>query len=185
MTADQALLYAYEVLASGGPAGYAVTITDDPTFIGICYGGNVRRIELSRHFLTDDAEARDTVLHEIAHARVSEVYGDDEEDSHGPLWAENILPAEVHLVAERRNLHQLDPFRHTEPPMRMPRRENCSMMDEEEFDPDTEELLDAANRPDASPASIRDALRKYRAAQQEFRFDIVASHTPSRTTKVH
>jgi predicted SprT family Zn-dependent metalloprotease len=79
---------AWELMDQWGlvAAGWTFRFNDRERALGLCWhlrpdGKPLRRIELSRHMANaPDAEVRDTILHEIAHAKAGPGAG------HGRLW---------------------------------------------------------------------------------------------------
>jgi len=74
----QALALARELVRRHGLSGWTVVLDDAKTRAGVCRPGR-KQIGLSRPLtlLHTDAEVRDTILHEIAHALAGAVHGHD------------------------------------------------------------------------------------------------------------
>jgi predicted metal-dependent hydrolase len=68
------LAQAHYAAARAGLYDWKITLDDDPVNMGTCTH-ETKTITLSKRWMTSEAEARDTVLHELAHARQLDHHG--------------------------------------------------------------------------------------------------------------
>lgn len=81
MEFESAARMALELMSQHGVGDWSFAWNRRKRSLGLCRY-RTRRIELSYHFVyaNEDAQVRETILHEIAHALAGEKAG------HGPLW---------------------------------------------------------------------------------------------------
>lgn len=81
MDLDQARILARDLMDLYGLNSWSFKFNSSKRQLGVCKGG-INRIELSSHYVRQNAEAhvKDTILHEIAHALVGVEHG------HNDVW---------------------------------------------------------------------------------------------------